>query len=415
MQTIDIKYKANYYSLLILGFILPLYKEIIPAGIFLFAITSFVNCSPKEEIIKKIDKKILLLFSLFTIYLISIFYSEDKSSGWMNIETKLSFFIFPLALFFSNLEIKKVLPTVLKSFLEGCLIAIILLLANGFSQYYYTQEIDSFFYSKLSIFSHASYFSMYLCFSLAILYYYSFKPSTEFYIKPLISFLLIIIFSTIIILLASKSGWIILLLTHILALIFWIIKHKQFLKGAIAIGALFLSTVLFYTYSPSLKKRVDELTRITIKDTSTKNLSSTQVRLVVWEIAIQLIKEKPLFGYGCGDSRNILTEKYKEMNLEKLMNKRLNAHNQYLQTLLDVGIIGAIILLTFLILPLLYSFKYKLWLYSIFILIIGLNFMSEAMLETQSGVIFFAFFNTLFFFTLIQQININNVPLKITE
>jgi len=31
------------------------------------------------------------------------------------------------------------------------------------------------------------------------------------------------------------------------------------------------------------------------------------------------------------------------------------------------------------------------------------NFLTEAMLETQSGVIFYAFFNTLFFAVLMQQ------------
>ena len=44
------------------------------------------------------------------------------------------------------------------------------------------------------------------------------------------------------------------------------------------------------------------------------------------------------------------------------------------------------------------SLKTKDYLYSLFLILIAINFLTESMLETQSGVVFFAVFNTLFFF-----------------
>lgn len=409
MQGIDLKYKANYYSILLLGFILPLFKEIIPIGILFFIITSCINNRWKEICLTNYKKSILWLTPIFFISLISIAYSENKGIGAMNLETKLSLLAFPIAFQFSKLNFKKTFTPVLKSFTEGAFVACVLVLIHAFLQYYYSADATNLVYSKLSIFSHASYFSMYLCFGLSIIYYYAFSPSKSFYLKPVISFFLIVFFTTIIILLSSKSGWIILLIIHFSALLYWIIKHKNFVKGGIALVTIIAGTFLFYTFSPTMKSRVNDLFYNISGETEGTRFSSTQSRMLIWEISSDLIKEKPLFGYGAGDSKLALTKQYKNHNLGFLLDKQFNAHNQYLQSTLDAGLIGGITLLLLLFVPLIMCFKNKQALYAIFIGILALNFFSEAMLETQSGVIFYAFFNTLFFSVLMQQKSKNPV------
>ena len=49
------------------------------------------------------------------------------------------------------------------------------------------------------------------------------------------------------------------------------------------------------------------------------------------------------------------------------------------------------------------SLKEKNYDYTIFLLIIILNFTTESVLETQSGIVFFSLFNTLFFFPMVRQ------------
>jgi len=409
MQGIDLKYKANYYSILLLGFILPLFKEIIPISILLFIITSLINNRWKEIRLKNYKKSILWLTPIFFISLISIIYSENKGIGGMNLETKLSLLVFPVAFQFSKLDFKKTIAPVLRSFTEGAFVASVLVLIHAFLQYYYSADTSNLVYSKLSIFSHASYFSMYLCFGLAILYYYSFSPSKSFYLKPAISFFLIVFFTTIIIFLSSKSGWIILLIIHLSSLLYWIFKHKNVVKGGTSIVAIVTGTFLFYTFSPTMKTRVDELFYNLSGKAEGTPFSSTQSRILIWDISLDLIKEKPFFGYGSGDSKLALTKQYKNHNLGFLLDKQFNAHNQYLQSTLDGGLIAGVILLLMLFVPLVLCFKKKQNLYAIFIGILALNFFSEAMLETQSGVIFYAFFNTLFFSVLMQQNSKNPV------
>ena len=123
----------------------------------------------------------------------------------------------------------------------------------------------------------------------------------------------------------------------------------------------------------------------------------------IWDISFIVIKESPIFGHGPGDVAGKLQEKYEINGLNYMSSKKLNAHNQYLQIAVALGSIGLITLLTMLILPLYFSWKNKYWVYVFFILLTMTNFLTEAMLEKQSRVIFYAFFNTLFFTVLMQQ------------
>jgi O-antigen ligase len=100
-----------------------------------------------------------------------------------------------------------------------------------------------------------------------------------------------------------------------------------------------------------------------------------------------------------------LIEIFKENNIKKALQLRSNAHNQFLQTFITLGIIGFLILSLSLILPAYYTFRHKHFLYLLFLIIVSINFLVESMLETQAGVVFYAFFNSIMFFMLIKESN----------
>jgi hypothetical protein len=68
-----------------------------------------------------------------------------------------------------------------------------------------------------------------------------------------------------------------------------------------------------------------------------------------------------------------------------------------LQSALGLGILGIINIILIFLLPFIYSIKEKNYLYAFFLIIVGLNLFVESMFETQAGVMFYAFFNILFF------------------
>ena len=89
------------------------------------------------------------------------------------------------------------------------------------------------------------------------------------------------------------------------------------------------------------------------------------------------------------------------MNLEKnysnLLEHNYNAHCQYIQALIETGIIGLMILLAYCLYPLYYSVRKKNILYFSFALLVILNIAVECMFHTRSGADFIALMNVLMF------------------
>ena len=157
------------------------------------------------------------------------------------------------------------------------------------------------------------------------------------------------------------------------------------------------STVI-YT-NKTIQSRFNEIIHYTFQKMDQKKVpSSTSARKIIWSTSFKLIKEKWITGYGTGQSKKVLQEQFKKDGYDYMYKKNYNSHNQYLQVFLDQGIFGFLLLVFFTFGMLYASLKQKDFIYALFLVIMILNFMTESILETQSGVIFFAFFNTIFFF-----------------
>ncbi len=83
-----------------------------------------------------------------------------------------------------------------------------------------------------------------------------------------------------------------------------------------------------------------------------------EVRLQFWDGTLDLIKHHPILGYGMSRAQDVyytevvqkrLSEDYKQHWKTQLW--RIDTHNQYLQTILEFGIVGLVLLLMIYILP----------------------------------------------------------------
>jgi len=121
------------------------------------------------------------------------------------------------------------------------------------------------------------------------------------------------------------------------------------------------------------------------------NIEQVDLRFSLWHNAIIAWQEKPLFGYGIGDGKEAIASIHKQRNIEEAVEYNLNAHNQFLETLIQTGLVGFIILITVFLLPLYHSIKRKQELTFLFLLICFVCFFFESMLQRLTGVVFFAF------------------------
>ena len=120
------------------------------------------------------------------------------------------------------------------------------------------------------------------------------------------------------------------------------------------------------------------------------------MRLEFWKTASYIIYDHPVFGVGTGDIQDAFNSMYIETDSKLDAVWRLRCHNQYLAIGVAFGFVGLLLFVFYLLYPAIILRKELHYLYWPFFLIALLSFVTEDTLETQSGVTFFIFFQTLF-------------------
>lgn len=128
------------------------------------------------------------------------------------------------------------------------------------------------------------------------------------------------------------------------------------------------------------------------------NNNGMAAREIIWRSAVELIRKKPLTGYGLQNGSEQLVTKYQEHHFELGTVNKYDAHDQYLQILLNTGILGLLPFLLMLALALLKTFRERNFLLLMLTFIIMIEGLTEALLETQKGIIFFLFFLLLLYY-----------------
>jgi O-antigen ligase len=154
---------------------------------------------------------------------------------------------------------------------------------------------------------------------------------------------------------------------------------------------------------PELDNRVKELVNqpknAAFVHTSLAFPDSRTARLKIWQSVMQVVGNNWILGVGTGDSQAQLDKTYSKKNYAFATFHHCNAHNQYLQETVALGVPGLIIFLLCLLVPF-YSYLHSKEhsLYCVFLLIFAIVCMSESILQLSKGIILYSFFNALFAF-----------------
>lgn len=391
----DFNKKYNLILLYIIALLFPLNKKLLPILLIVFIVLN-INKSFWNNIKNNI-KSIIFLSTIYILYLIGLFYTDNFKFAFLDLQIKLSLLVIPMLFVGIKEKLNKtVVKNILMFFVMGVFISFLISTVYGLYRYNQTQQLNYLFYSEYSLFLHPSYAALYVCLAYISIFWiienFDFSKMT----KILLYFILVcLIFK--IVMLGSKAGFIGLIITIIMYLFYLIVFKKKYLQS------LLITITFTITLFGALKSldfimvRLNEaISVVNAKDIS-ENKGGSAARLMIWSSAIEIIKENPLIGVGTGDVKDELIKKYEKNNVSAALERKLNAHNQYLQTFVTLGIFGILSLLILLLYPFWISFKNKDYLYFTFIIVFAFNIAVESMLEVQAGVMFFAFFNSLFF------------------
>jgi O-antigen ligase len=345
------------------------------------------------QVIKQ-NKGWLTLMVFYVFHIVSLLWTENFRYAFFDLQIKMAYVICPLVfagLTFSEADWKKFR----KAFIAGCTVAAFFCLCHALWQYYVFEKKEYFFHEKFSLFMHPTYFMMYLNLAMLFILYDLFWKREEDnrwrkYYSAALFFQLIAIF-----LLSARTALATSLITFLIYCVIMARKKKLGRKDALPIFLFFAFAIIFQLGVIAFYNRYNQITKL-IEQPDTKEENSTSIRYNLWKIAVELIKEKPMLGVGIGDIKEELVKKYEEHGYEYGVRNRISPHNQYLHTAVILGLVGMCILIFVLLYSFVLAWRNGDWIFALFIVIVALNGLTEGVLERQAGILFFAFFNSLF-------------------
>jgi len=388
---------------ILLSFCIPFYKKVTPLIIVVLAALSIVRVIVNKKYKPQQFTLLSGLSSIFYfLFIAGLLYTEQIDKGLFDLQVKLVFLVFPIIFFLSGsiLLVEKRFRKVLAAFVAGAFAST--LLCIGHAAYislttYFT--FDHFIYAELSFLIHPSYYAMYLNLALVICMLHLEKDGKVIsWPRKAVVASLILYLTVFILFVNSKAGIIITFITFMMILIRLMVVKRKFVLGSVVLIVLFSSVAMVWTRVPYVKSRFQGfLISVSSYDRNMKNSSEgTSERILVWKNAYAVALEKLPFGAGTGDVNAALKECYEKNAFAEGSKRAFNAHNQYLQTTIAIGIPGLLSLLLILAILLRRGIQKDQGLIFYFALIVALNFLVESMLETQAGTVFTAFFISLF-------------------
>jgi O-antigen ligase len=379
-------------------FLFPIYPDNIkPSFVALFFFTALYAIVKKRDVFfnstSKVTSLLLINISVFLLLFISLYYSDNITFGLKYVFRTLPLFLFPIAFFFLK-ENKRIFS--LKLFLKAKLyfyLSTLILFIGIFALFYFRGFVTENYFLNYSyrIIHQLGYYSMHpiyasLIVSISIIFSISLFKNKKYQLLIIVGNILLVLN---LILLSRKSAIIIM---GVFFLIF--VFFNKSIKVKIKVFILFITLVLIIgvvKFIPDISNRFNDF--VDLFDYT--NMSSSNLRLNLIDVSIDAIKEKPFFGYGIGDIKDILSD-FEHKN-DFFNNKYYNTHNQYLNLMLATGFFGLLLFIAFLFKNLKLAYSGSFEQFSIVLLFVLLMFI-ENILDRQNGVIYFAVFVNYFSF-----------------
>ncbi|MBA3828785.1 MAG: O-antigen ligase family protein [Taibaiella sp.] len=403
------------YALCIVAFAIPFPFICSTLALLLLCAVWLLQCRPAATLANLGKRKALWPWLLYYILLaVSYTYSINKYDSLFDLQSKLSLFVLPVIIGAGMVIEKAVFRKVLLSFTIGVGVIAIYCLLRSTWIWQQTQQTQQFFYHDLigPLDANAVYQAWYAIFSLSILLLYPREVrNNRTKIFRIVFFFIQFLFF---VLLSSKT----LILLFCLVVIPVYIR-QLYKKGKLSIapilaivsGVLLMALLLVKTHNP-IKQRYEDILDKNIQDALRKDyhqnspfFSNLTLRLFVWRVAIENIKEHKLWlkGSGNGSVKELQNKKISEYGIYDIYNykhpspiRNMNIHNMYLQSLFMVGVGGLICFLLILFLPLFLPVTRATGSIFFCFFVISIFFMAqESALQTQAGIVFFSFFSAL--------------------
>jgi len=355
---------------------------------------------------KNVQKEpfIWIWVAFFMLMLLGQFYTEKPNLawGWNILQRMLPLMAIPLILLstqrFDKVWIHRFYLLFLFSLLGG------LLFALGKAAYIYSQDHDSshFYNEKLAGFIRIAgiYLATLVGTAMLILTEHIYPQKSQYKNWQKVFFVFLFAFLGVVMLLLNIRMAIGALLGVYTILLIWKMGWKGLVVAGVGIAIVGMVVLSNNTLKTKFKEAINVKEKIILRDTIDHSLDSLgrgwggrALRVAIWDCSTDILGENWLLGVGTGDTQTELTKTYRKNNFlfASEYNAGYNAHNQFLETWLTVGITGLILLVLNFVYLFWQGFSKKNYLLFAFSLFICFNCLTETYLQRQKGVTLYAF------------------------
>jgi O-antigen ligase len=363
------------------------------------------------------NRHLLFCSLFFLLQLIYLPFAGDLPEGWKHVQVKSALLFIPLCFFCCPFINKSRFRPLMNAYVFTVAIVLTWCLGFAFIQYYFHHApVTVFFYYQLvrDLDHHPVQFSI-LVFA-ALIYLLQLTRQGNYLLNRSVHFLLTAWFTAGVFLLSSKLV-IVFLLAYLAVYGFNLLQQQFSTRRALAIVVMAValcSSSLLFTQNPVSRRFNDIIhgdVRVITQTSFTPNdyFNGIQFRLLQWRFVKEILQEHKawLFGVSPAKAQQLLDQKYISTNMYIGSGRPgdathgylgYNTHNQFLESLLQTGLIG---LLCFIgicaeMIGMAIRLKSKL-LTALVTLLLAYTF-GDAVLETQYGLVLFLFLPLFFFF-----------------
>lgn len=370
---------------------------------FLAILHVFVN--GRKYWSKEKTKYLVVLSSLFVIYLCSLIYTGNITSG-LRYVARLSPIILLVLVFLAGKTPIMKTERIQKLFTIYSMSLLVLL---SFLYFYFFKEIynksispwELRGYVEELVNVHGTYLSMWIGMGILIKIWLLFIKRKIFWLRIAYVFSLLFFFYWLFIIGARMPFFATLISAFflVLYLLKLSIRTIVIIFFAVAVcGVTVFKTQVFSKFN-ELSSYENAIPAGKYENTNPL-ISNENIRSVIYYCTLKNILKKPIFGYGVGNINQQLQSCYdNEFSHTDLFKRfQFNSHSQYFQIVLSTGLIGFLLYIISSILLARWSFN-RCKLYPSFLILVFLCFTFENILYRHDGIIFFSFFNSILFFT----------------
>ena len=344
--------KTSYATLLVSMAAIVIWWRLGIIALTLFSAVTIIKILTTPRRKEPPSRMLWLLIAYWLLYAISACYSHDRAEGWDTAVVKLFFLILPTLFllddttYLTRRRIGAVFYVLVAAIVARFFICV------GISAYDYLHDVPlgtvkDWQYDPLDL--HHSYLALYISVAMAFLYseavsHYCHHPARWWIVSGLSAAVMLAYIA----ISRSRSGILALALLAVAGMLHLFFVRKRRILALSIFAAICAACGAAYLANPGLDGIFGRFYALIY----TRDLGITQDRTILFQCCWEAACQRPIFGYGSGDVMGILMQSYAQHDFQMGLNHHYDCHNQYMETLLECGLVGLAVLFIMLLAPL---------------------------------------------------------------